>query len=104
MSGKTDTLVAMVAGAAIGAVVGILFAPDEGSKTRKRIKEGYDSKKDELHDKLHELSEQVKGKFGSSKEDLEVGIDRLVANVEEKTDDVIATLEKKLQELKAATK
>ncbi|KAF2519014.1 YtxH domain-containing protein [Flavobacterium salilacus subsp. salilacus] len=102
MAGRTDTLVAVIAGVAIGAVAGILFAPDEGSKTRRKIKEGYDSKKDELKDKLHDLTEQIKNKFGSSKEDIESGIDRLVSNVEETADDVIAALERKLEELKRA--
>jgi len=36
MSKVGNALAALLVGAAIGAGVGILFAPDEGKKTRKR--------------------------------------------------------------------
>ena len=38
MSKVGNALAALLVGAAIGAGVGILFAPDEGKKTRKRIR------------------------------------------------------------------
>lgn len=100
MAGKTGTVVAVLAGAAIGAAIGILFAPDEGAKTRKKIKDGVGAKADEIKDKLAELTETVKSKFSGSKQDLESGLDTLVSNVEGKADDIIATLEKKLEQLK----
>lgn len=46
-------LTAILAGAAIGGVLGILFAPDKGSETRKKIS-----------DKSHDLTDAVKDKFG----------------------------------------
>lgn len=101
MAGKTGTIVAVLAGAAIGAGLGILFAPDEGTKTRRKIKEGYGTKRDELKDKLSELTEQVKSRFGTSRADLESSLDHLVTSVEEKKDDIIATLERKLEQLKS---
>ena len=104
MAGKTGTLVAVLAGAAIGAAVGVLFAPEEGTKTRRRIKEGVGSKADEIKDKLAELTEAVKGKFGGAKQDIESGLDNLVSNVSDKADDIIATLEKKLDALKGGVK
>jgi gas vesicle protein len=101
MTGKTGTLVAVLAGAAIGAGLGILFAPDQGANTRRKIREGYGTKKGELKDKLNELTEQLKNRLGTSKADLESGFDRLVASVEDKKDDIIDTLERKLEELKS---
>ncbi|MFP9112746.1 YtxH domain-containing protein [Flavobacterium sp. RHBU_3] len=100
MAGKTSTIVAVLAGAAVGAALGILFAPDEGSKTRKKIKDGATQKADELKNKIGDFTETVKSKFGYASQDIEAGLDKLVANVEDKAEEVIATLEKKLEELK----
>ncbi len=37
MANTGNTLLALVTGAAIGAAVGLLYAPDSGEKTRKKI-------------------------------------------------------------------
>jgi gas vesicle protein len=102
MAGKTGTILAVLAGAAIGAGIGILYAPDQGAATRRRLKEGYGTKRDGLKDKISELTEQLKGKLGTSTQDLEAGFDKLVSSVEDKKDDIVAKLEKKLEELKNA--
>jgi gas vesicle protein len=100
-SDKGNTIIAVLAGAAIGAALGILFAPDKGSNTRGKIKGGFDDKKEDLKNKFDELSEKVKSKFSATKADLESSFDDLVANVDDQTEDVITMLEKKLAELKA---
>ncbi|WP_026977281.1 YtxH domain-containing protein [Flavobacterium tegetincola] len=96
------TVLALLAGAAIGAGLGILFAPEKGEKTRGKIKDKYDGQKNDLMEKFGELSETVKTKFAKTKVDLEKGFDDLVDNADEKSEEVIAKLEKKLQELKKA--
>ena len=62
MSKIGSTLVALVVGAAIGASVEILFAPDEGKKTRKRIRKSLEGVSDNLKDKLTHLNENLKEK------------------------------------------
>ena len=96
------TILALLAGAAIGAGLGILFAPDKGEKTRRKIRDKYDDQKNDLMDKFGELSDTVKTKFAKTKIDLEKGFDDLVHNADDKSEEVIAKLERKLQELKNA--
>jgi len=95
-----NTILAILTGAAIGAGVGILFAPDKGSQTRVKIKEGYKDAQKDLEKKYKELSEEVKTKFSSSKVDFEGSYDDLLSSMSHKTEDVITFLETKLAELK----
>lgn len=101
MSNNTgNTIIAVLVGAAIGAGLGILFAPDKGSKTREKIKDGFDDVKNNLNDKLHEVSEKLKGRSILSKEEIDQNYDHIVNNLSDKTEDVISYLEKKLADLK----
>lgn len=102
MSDNSKAVFALLVGAAIGAGIGILFAPDKGANTREKLKGDFDEKKDELKNKFGDLSSKLKSKLETSKADLESSFDDLAANVNEQTHDVIATLEKKLADLKAA--
>ncbi len=95
-----NTILAILTGAAIGAGIGILFAPDKGSKTRGKIKEGYKDAQKDLQKKYETLSEEVKTKLSTTKVDLEGSYEDLVSNMSHKTEDVIIFLENKLAELK----
>lgn len=101
MSNNTgNTLLALLTGAAIGAGIGILFAPDKGLNTRGKIKDGFDEAKDELKHKLDDVSSQLKNKFNNTKYNLEDSYEDLVSNMSYKTEDVISFLETKLADLK----
>ncbi|WLD23856.1 YtxH domain-containing protein [Flavobacterium dauae] len=100
--GKTgSTLVAILAGAAVGAVAGVLLAPEQGEKTRKRISDGFRSGTDDLNCKMDELKNQIKNLISSKKGDFETSFNTLVNKADHKKEDVIASLERKLAELKS---
>ena len=97
-SGKI--LGALLAGAIIGAGAGILFAPDKGSKTREKLKDGFDDAKHDLKDKFNSLSENLKNGILHKKEDVEGSYENIVSSLSHKTEDVISFLENKLADLK----
>lgn len=51
---KGDTLLAFIGGAIVGAAAAILFAPDSGSETRKKIKETFDKEYQNLKAKINQ--------------------------------------------------
>ena len=66
-SGKV--LLGVLAGVAVGATLGILFAPDKGSATRKKISQKGDDYAEELEAKFNEFIGSVTKKFEAMKEE-----------------------------------
>jgi gas vesicle protein len=68
-SGKV--LLGVLAGVAAGAMLGILFAPEKGSTTRRRIVSKGEEYVDDLKEKFGEFVDKVADKFESAKEEIE---------------------------------
>ena len=65
-SGKV--LASVLAGAAAGAILGILFAPDKGTETRRKIAEKGAGLADSVKNKVSEYSDVIAEKYDSVQE------------------------------------
>lgn len=97
---SNDSILALLAGAAIGVGIGILFAPDKGSKTREKIKNSFDDLKDEVKSKFNTAEEEAKEKFSQTKDELKDTVENLLSKSSYKAEEAITFLEEKLAELK----
>lgn len=69
---SSNAVLYFLAGAAIGGAVGLLFAPDEGSETRRRISEKGTHLSDSIKGRINEMKEGVRRKIsGANEEDVE---------------------------------
>lgn len=104
MSNNGNTVLGILAGTAVGAVLGILFAPDKGSNTRQRIADEANLAKDKIAEKAIDIKDRAASTLVSSKSTLDDQVESIVSNASYKAEDVITTLENKLKVLKDKNK
>ncbi len=66
--GSGKILLGLVAAVAAGATLGVLFAPDKGSSTRKKIARKGDDYAGALGEKFNKFSDDITGKFENMSE------------------------------------
>lgn len=88
-SDKSGAIAALLAGLAVGAVLGILFAPDSGKNTREKIS-----------DKALDLADNAKDSIHSLQDKLTYGKDSLVNLKDRVVDNVKTKVENTTQEFK----
>jgi gas vesicle protein len=85
MSENAKVVLGVLAGAAIGATLGILFAPNKGAETRRKISKKAEDTVEGLEEQFKVFIENVTQKF----EELKDQANETVENVKEKTDEII---------------
>ncbi len=60
---RESILLGLLGGLALGAVLGILFAPDKGERTRERLRRKGEEYLDEVREKLDDLVEEMTERF-----------------------------------------
>lgn len=96
---KSNVVLGVLAGAAVGALLGILFAPDKGTNTRKKLRRKGEDMVGDLKVKAHNLSEKANEltlKATRLMEKVNSSVDR--AKVE--ANDLAETAKKKFSDLK----
>jgi len=101
MSNQTgNTLLALLTGAAIGAGIGILYAPDRGDKTRKKIRKNAKSAQKELEKQLKTTKTKLTSQAEKTRENFESKLEDTLSTMSYKADDILVALEAKLEDLR----
>ncbi|WP_298396885.1 YtxH domain-containing protein [Flavobacterium sp.] len=86
---NSNVLLGVLGGVAVGAALGILFAPAKGSETRKKIADKGSDLKDNFKDSLTKLSEKISSSVDGFKDEAQ----ELLADAEQKIKEEKANFE-----------
>ena len=100
MSKSGNTLLALVLGGAIGAAAGILYAPDKGEKTRKKLQKNAEKQQKKLAKQYYETKTNLTETAQKAKTNFEIKLNETLSNASFKADDIIVSLESKLEDLR----
>lgn len=77
MDSTSKTIIGFVAGISVGLMFGILYAPQKGSTTRKRIARRSGDIVDDVRDKLDDSVDEIKSRYESTKKDAKGWVDKV---------------------------
>lgn len=98
-SGKA--LIALLAGAAVGAAAALLYAPESGEKTRKKIGKQAKKAQADIERSTRETYNNLAGKASELKGTVSERIEKALSSASYKADDAIVALEDKLEQLRS---
>jgi gas vesicle protein len=101
MSKKGSTLIAFVTGAALGAVLGILYAPDKGTATREKLSFRLDKYKNILEQFLDDL---VAGKETPLTSEAKSQGQKVVSEAKNKAEQLLGDIDELLAQIRGDRK
>jgi gas vesicle protein len=94
----------LLTGAAIGTVIGVgvgmLFAPNKGSKTRRKIRHSVEDTTHDVSNWLKHSKDELAKTAHDNKEAFEKKLEAVLSTMSYKAEDIITTLEHKLEDIK----
>jgi gas vesicle protein len=97
---KGSNLFTFISGAAVGAIVGILYAPDKGENTRDRVSYKLDKYKIMLENLLQDIAEGKELNLSVAKSDGE----RVINSAKEKAEQLLSDVDELLGQIKPKEK
>jgi len=104
MANAGKSFLAFISGAALGASIGLLYAPEKGEKTRKRLNSEADKAKDKFKEQWGKTSSNLSDSARRAKSEFDGKLEETLASASHKADDVIVSLQKRLDELREKNK
>ncbi len=99
-SNTGQTLIALLTGAAIGAGVGILYAPDKGANTRDKLSKEAKKAQRKLNMQVKATKENLSEKAQKARLSFEQKLNDTLSTASYKADDILVALEDKLEALR----
>lgn len=99
-SNTGQTLLALLTGAAIGAGLGILYAPDKGSETRDKLSKEAKKAQKKLSKQIRETSSNLSEKAQKARLSFEQKLNETLSSASYKADDILVAMEEKLEALR----
>lgn len=99
-SNTGSTIIALLTGAMVGAGIALLYAPDKGTETRKKIKDTAKKAQDDMERQINRTKDDMNAKLKDAKSKFDQNLEEALSSVSYKTEDLIGALESKLGELK----
>lgn len=100
MNNQGKTALALLAGVAVGAALGLLYAPESGEVTRKKLNKKAGQVKDNVTVYAQDNFEKASIKATEFKGTVSERLESALSAASYKADDVITALEEKLAQLK----